>query len=272
MGYTYLLKHSKMIGIFDSGAGGLTVASELMRALPGYKMVYFGDNARLPYGTKGAAFVRRYSDKITGWLIQKDAKIIVIACNTASAWAANSLKKKYKGVPIFEVIAPAVSSAVKASASGRIGVVGTPGTIKSGAYQKLLVKQGAEVFAAACPLLVPLAEEGLDRDLITDEIISGYLKPLKNRHIDTLILGCTHYPLLKKSFEKAAGEGIAIINPAEAAAVSIGSFLKDHLELDRQMAKGKSLFYFSDAPYNLEKIGQICFSQKLKIKVEDPFD
>ena len=186
-----------MIGIFDSGVGGLTVVKEIFKYLPEDQIIYFGDTARLPYGTKGADFVKKYSEKITEWLLKRGAKIVIVACNTSSAWAADSLKNEFKTTPIFEMINPAITEALKTTKNKKIGIIGTPGTIRSGVYQKKFKKADSslEIFSQACPLFVPLVEEGLIDDKITVEIIKKYLDPLKEKGIDTLILGCTHYPL-----------------------------------------------------------------------------
>jgi len=261
-----------MIGVFDSGVGGLTVVKEIFKYLPEYQVIYFGDTARLPYGTKGADFVRRYSEKITRWLLNKGAGIIVIACNTSSAWAADSLKKEFPNFPIFEMIGPAVKEAVKKTKNKRIGIIGTPGTIKSDVYQQKLLKADSslKIFSQACPLFVPLVEEGLLDDKITVEIIKKYLEPLKENKIDTLILGCTHYPLLKTVIEKTIDSGIKVINPAESLAKEV----KEYLGKNPAIAKkgGAHSFFFSDEPYNLGKISHLCFNKKINPIVKDPFN
>lgn len=260
-----------MIGVFDSGVGGLTVVKEIFNYLPKNQIIYFGDTARLPYGTKGADFVKRYSKKITEWLLQKGAKIIVVACNTSSAWAADYLKKEYSEIPIFEMIEPAVGEAIKTTKNKKIGIIGTPGTVRSQAYQEKLKIRNLklEIFSVACPLFVPLVEEGLLDDKITVEIIKKYLDPLKKEGIDTLILGCTHYPLLQNAIANALGPKIKIINPAEALAKEIKKYLeKNKLTLKKGSAHA---FYFSDEPYNLEKISHLCFNKKISPMIGDPF-
>ncbi len=261
-----------MIGIFDSGVGGLTVIKEIFKYLPSYQIIYFGDTARLPYGTKGAGFVKKYSEKITDWLLHKNAKIIIIACNTSSAWASDSLKKKFYKTPIFEMIGPTVVDALKITKNNKIGIIGTPGTIKSGAYQKKLLKANPKlkIFSQPCPLLVPLVEEGLLNDKITIEVIKKYIEPLKKKGIDTLVLGCTHYPLLKTIIEKTIDSGIRVINPAESLAKEIKVYLENN---KIKIKKGKQhKFFFSDEPYNLAKISHLCFSKKINPIVKDPFN
>lgn len=264
-----------MIGIFDSGVGGLTVAREIISHLPGKQVIYFGDTARLPYGTKGKDFVVKYSQKISKWLIGRRAKIIIIACNTSSAWAADSLKKKFgKTTPIFEMIAPATRSALKATKSKKIAIIGTPGTIRSGVYQKKIKKANkeAEIMAISCPLLVPIVEEGWVDGGITKEILKKYLEPIKDKNIDTLILGCTHYPLLIGAIRENIGSGIEIINPAIALAEEVADFLVKRPEINGKMKNSKNhQFFFSDEPYNLDKISHLCFNYKIKPKINDPF-
>ena len=260
-----------MIGIFDSGVGGLTVAKEIFKNLPEYQVVYFGDTARLPYGTKGANFVVKYSKKITQWLLNRGAGIIVIACNTSSAWSADTLRKEFKNIPIFEMITPAVKEATKMTKNKKIGIIGTPGTIKSGIYIKKLkeLDKGFKIFSVACPLLVPLVEEGMVDDYITKEIIKRYLSPLKEKDIDTLILGCTHYPLLEGAIKKVLNKSVKIINPAKSLAKELKVFLMGN---PKDMKKGNNhIFQFSDEPYNFQKISHLCFNKKIEIQIKDPF-
>ncbi|MCX6720446.1 MAG: glutamate racemase [Candidatus Staskawiczbacteria bacterium] len=264
-----------MIGIFDSGVGGLTIVKEIFKYLPGYQIIYFGDTARLPYGTKGENFVKKYSEKITDWLLRKNAKIIVIACNTSSAWASDSLKKKFSPTPIFEMINPAVAEALATTKNKKIGIIGTPGTIKSGVYQKKLLKADSnlKVFSQPCALLVPLVEEGMLDDKITIEVIKKYIEPLKDKGIDTLILGCTHYPLLKDIIEKTIDSGIKVINPAESLAKEVKIYLENNSVIDKKIKRGNvHKFFFSDEPYNLAKISHFCFSKKINPIVKDPFN
>jgi glutamate racemase len=263
-----------MIGVFDSGVGGLTVVKEIFKYLPEYQIIYFGDTARLPYGTKGADFVKKYSEKITQWLLDRGAKVIVIACNTSSAWAADSLKEKFPNVPIFEMIVPAVKSAVKTTKNKRIGIIGTPGTIKSGVYKKKLAELdgGLKFYSKACPLFVPLVEEGLVDDKVTLEIAKKYLAEMKKDKIDSLILGCTHYPLLKGTIAKVMGKKVSIINPAEAITKDLKEFLENNPAVEQTIKKGSEhKFFFSDEPYNFEKISHLCFNKKLTPEILDPF-
>lgn len=263
-----------MIGIFDSGVGGLTVAKEVLKELPEYQIIYFGDTARLPYGTKGSGFVRKYSAKITEWLLNKNAKIIIIACNTSSAWASDFLKKKYKATPIFDMISYTAKDVNNITKNKRIGVIGTPGTIASGSWEKSLLKINPKmkVFSKACPLFVPMAEMGFTKGNVAEAVAEEYLKGLKLKKIDVLVLACTHYPLLKETIKKVMGSDIKIINPAEILAKEIKKYLVENTETAKSIRKGGAhKFFFSDEPYNLEKISHLCFNKKIKPIINDPF-
>lgn len=215
------------IGVFDSGIGGLTVAAALRRHLPGENIVYIGDTARVPYGGKSPRTVERYAIEIGGLLLAERAKLIVVACNTASALALPRMKTVF-GVPVQGVVEPGARAAVAASRSGKIGVIGTRATIASGAYRAAIrdLKPEAEVFSAACPLLVPLIEEGLFEDPVTDEMLSRYLNPLLSAGIDTLVLGCTHYPLAFSAITKAAGSRVSLVDSAENCALAVADLLR----------------------------------------------
>lgn len=263
-----------MIGIFDSGVGGLTVVREIIKDLPKHQLIYFGDTARLPYGTKGADFVKKYSSKITRWLLDNGAQIIIVACNTSSAWASSSLKEKFKKVPIFEMITPAVEQAVETTKNKKIGIIGTPGTVKSKIYEKKLLKadKSIKVYSVACPLLVSLVEEGMVTGKITEEIIKNYIQPIEKKGIDTLILGCTHYPLLKETIEKVIDKRIKVINPAKKLSEDVKNFLINNPKIEDKIKKGdNNQFFFSDNPYNLAKISKLCLGRNIKAVIIDPF-
>lgn len=261
-----------MIGIFDSGVGGLTVVKEIFKELPDYSIIYFGDTARLPYGTKGAGFVRKYSQKIVEWLLARGARIIVIACHTSSAWAADFLKRKFKKVPIFEMISSAAEETLATTKNGKIGIIGTPGTIESGSFERKLLNlnPNLKIYSKSCPLFVPLVEEGWIDKKITEEIAREYLEPLKKQKIDTLVLACTHYPLLKNIIKKVMGTDIRIVNPAKSVAKEIKLFLENSC-LSTPKKGSNHQFFFSDKPYNFEKISKLCFKKKIEIKIKDPF-
>ena len=263
-----------MIGVFDSGVGGLTVVKEIFKELPGNQIIYFGDTARLPYGTKGADFVKKYSSKITGWLLKKNAGIVVIACHTVSAWAGDYLKNKYNGVPIFDMISFASKEVVLNTKNKRVGIIGTPGTIKSNAWSSALKKldPSLKIYQQSCPLFVPMVEMGFTGGQVTEKLVREYLKKIKSAKVDVLVLACTHYPLLEKVIKKVVGPKVKIINPAKITAQEIKKYLKENPQLAKKIKKGSAhQFFFSDEPYNLEKISHLCFKKKIMAKVHDPF-
>lgn len=214
------------IGIFDSGVGGLTVLKALRERMPAEHYLYLGDTARLPYGTKTAATVRRYALNAVDRLVNHGVKLLVVACNTASSYALEALTE-FSPVPVVGVVRPGVRAALVTGA-GRIGVIGTEGTIRSAAYQEALAGLGVEVRAAACPLFVPLAEEGWGDHPVTDQIARHYLTPLLEWGAETLILGCTHYPLLRPSLQRVVGSNVRLVDSASAVADAV---ISDHAEL-----------------------------------------
>jgi len=257
-----------MIGVFDSGVGGLSVVKQIFKNLPEYQIIYFGDTVHLPYGTKGAGFVKKSSLNITKWLLEKEAKVIVVACHTASAESAYYLKQEFKGVPIFEMISPTLKEVLLTTNNKRVGIIGTPGTIKSEAWKKklLALEPCLKVQSKSCPLLVPLVEEGwIDKD-ITKNVIKEYLKDFKE--IDTLILACTHYPMLKKEIKKVLGKNVKIIDPAESLARELKIYLTDYSQVERNIKRGTNhQFFFSDKPYNFKKISRLCLGREVSSKI-----
>jgi glutamate racemase len=216
------------IGVFDSGVGGLTVAREIMRQLPDESMIYFGDTARVPYGTKSKDTVIRYSRQIVNFLLSKGVKAVVIACNTASALALSELQRDYI-VPIIGMVQPGAVAAMNATKNKNIGIIGTNATIKSGQYSTYLRKLDPKVTVVtkACPLFVPLVEEGLIEDRITEDMVSRYLREFRQYDIDSLILGCTHYPLLINPIQRFMGEDVTLVNPAFEVAKSLKQLLNE---------------------------------------------
>ncbi len=216
------------IGVFDSGIGGLTVAAALRELLPAEDIFYIGDTARVPYGGKSPQTVERYSIEITGLLLAEQAKLIVVACNTASALAIPRLEEILK-VPVIGVIVPGAKAAVAATRNGRIGVIGTRATIYSRAYERAIHAFDAElkVTSQPCPLLVPLIEEGWLQDEITDQVIRRYLEKLVRSDVDTVVLGCTHYPLLRPALKKFLGPAINLVDSAENCAAAVKKLLKE---------------------------------------------
>ncbi|MBW1607076.1 MAG: glutamate racemase [Deltaproteobacteria bacterium] len=257
-----------MIGIFDSGIGGLTVVKSLMEELPGYNMIYFGDTARTPYGSKSPETVVRYALENTDFLLKQGAKLIVMACNTASSVAADRVAENYD-IPIFEVVTPATEQAVKISNTLTIGVIGTRATVKSGIYEHkiMALKPDAKVYSAACPLLVPLVEEGWMKKPETVMIIKKYLHPLKVRQIDTLILGCTHYPLLKDKIQRKIGKRVHIIDSSIAIAENVKFFLDTHPEVDKQLSKNNAFRLFvSDITEQFEKTARATLKRNVHLE------
>jgi glutamate racemase len=219
---------SPVIGIFDSGAGGLVVMKALIEKLPHVSIVYFGDTARLPYGDKSPAIINHYACTSAAFLAAQAVNMLVVACNTASAYATEMLRKELT-LPVIDVIAPSVAMACRQSKNGKIAVLGTYATINSGCYQKLItfLYPGAEVTAIACPLFVPLIEESMTDHPATALIVAEYLRPLRSAGVDTVILGCTHYPLLNAVIAAEIGEGVTIIDSASCCAEQTFQSLTD---------------------------------------------
>lgn len=249
------LKKENAIGIFDSGVGGLTVASEVIKALPNENIIYFGDTARVPYGSKSKETVTKFSKQIVNFLISRNVKAVIVACNTASSSSYDELLEAFD-IPFVEVVNPGVSLCLSKPDIKKIGVIGTERTIKSGAYERNIKKARPDmlVYSKACPLFVPLAEEGWTDNTVADMAAHIYLSKLVDLDIDALILGCTHYPLLRACIQKAIGDRI-IINPAEAAAQEIKAFLDRTGLLNDSGKLPQHTFYVSD---NTEKFDLIC--------------
>ena len=265
-------KSKAPIGVFDSGVGGLTVAREIMRHLPNEDIVYFGDTARVPYGSKSKDNIIRYSKQIIHFLQTKQVKAIVIACNTASALALDVVRQKFD-LPIIGVVEPGARAALAATETKKIGVIGTEATIRSAMYEKIIQGLDPEVavIGKACPLFVPLVEEGFAKHKVTEEIIDFYLNSLLDTEIDALILGCTHYPLLRSKIREYVGDKIRLVNPAYETAMDLKKLLED-MDMSNAEPKeehGSYSFYVSDAadkfkqfansilPYDIETTKQI---------------
>lgn len=256
------------VGVFDSGVGGLTVTREIMRQIPDERIVYFGDTARLPYGSKSRDTVIRYSEQIIRFLKTRQVKAIVIACNTASAYALDQVQKNLD-IPIIGVINAGARTAVEATRNGKIGVIGTAGTIGTGIYTEVMKKMcpDIEVIGKACPLLVPLVEEGLLHDSVTDEIASRYLSVLKERYIDTLVLGCTHYPLLRSAIGRLMGADVTLVNPAYETAIELKELLaSQNLSYDKSLpGEGeKYQFYVSDLAEKFTSFATAILPEQVK--------
>lgn len=248
------MKYKKQaIGVFDSGVGGLTVFKEIRKAFPNEDIIYFGDTARVPYGPKSKNTVIDYSIQNARFLLQQGVKLIIIACNTSSAVALDILSNMFE-IPILGVIEPGAQTAIQKTRNKRIGVIGTEGTVKSKAYSKVLKKLDPEVeiFSKACPLFVSLAEEGWINHQITELVVKEYLEELKKLDIDTLVLGCTHYPILKQVIQKVMGPDIVLVDSAHAILEDI----KNSIEQSEYETPGKDLFFVSDNEEKFIKIAE----------------
>lgn len=256
---------NRPIGIFDSGVGGLTVVKEVIKELPFEETIYFGDTARVPYGAKSKETVTKFSSQIIRFLKSKNVKAVIIACNTVSSNCFEELTSEFPEIPIIEVVGPGVESCLKTTKNNIVGVIGTVATIKSGAYEKRIkaLKPEIKVYSKACPLFVPLAEEGWTDNLIVQKTAEIYLKDIIEKGIDSILLGCTHYPLLKACIGKTVGENVKIVNPATATAKKMKDFLEENNMLNEGNTE-KHTFYVSD---NTEKFNDIC-SVTLKHKYE----
>jgi len=243
------------IGVFDSGVGGLTVVSEIMKSLPNEEIIYFGDTARVPYGSKSAETVTKFSRQIVHFLLSKDIKALVIACSTASSNSFGALSKEFT-IPMIEVIGPGVEDCAHVTHNKIVGVIGTEATIRSGRYDELLKEKipGVSVHSKACPLFVPLAEEGWTHNTVTRLTAEIYLQELLDKDIDSLILGCTHYPLLYECIRDIVGP-IRIINAAESTARKLRAFLTNNEMENREHTSKEHCFYVSD---NTKKFSRIC--------------
>lgn len=242
---------NRPIGIFDSGIGGLTVVKEIIKVLPQERIIYIGDTARVPWGTRGEKTIINFSRQLVHFLVNKKVKFIVVACHTASSVALKSLKGEVK-IPLLGVVNPGVKEALRKSKNLRIGVIGTQATIKSGAWEKILKKQNSSVmvFSTVCPLFVPLVEEGLVRHQATQILAKQYLKPLIKKKIDILILACTHYPLLNDLIKEIVGENVNLVNPGQSLALSLKNELDDLKILGKHQSPQYE-FYFTDIPAQL---------------------
>ncbi|MCD7904959.1 MAG: glutamate racemase [Clostridiales bacterium] len=237
---------TRPIGIFDSGVGGLTVAKQVIKAIPNEDTIYFGDTARVPYGTKSKETVTEFSRQIMRFLISKNVKAVVIACNTVSSNSYHELRAEFD-IPIIEVVGPGVESCLEITKTNRVGIIGTSATIASGAYEKRLkaARPGIRVFQKPCPLFVSLAEEGFTENDIAKLTVKTYLTELKEKNIDSLILGCTHYPMLKKTIGEFMGESVKIVDPAVETAHKMKDCLREN-NMTGNETEGKHIFYCSD--------------------------
>ncbi len=251
------------LGIFDSGIGGLTVYNEVRKALPGANIHYFGDTARVPYGTKSAQTVTNYSVQIALHLVKQEVDAVIVACNTASAYAMDTLEDTLD-IPCFGVVAPGAKAAANATQNNVVGVLGTRGTVSSGAYQKAIadLDPEVEVIGTPCPLFVPLVEEGWLTDPITREVAVRYLQPHLDAGVDTLVLGCTHYPMLKEVISSVMGDRVRLIDSAEETAIKVKKHLEDN-GLIEDSTPGSDIFEVTDSPSRFAEVGQIFLGREI---------
>ncbi len=259
------MSDQRPIGIFDSGVGGLTVVGKMQEILPSEDLIYFGDTARVPYGTKSKETITKFSVENVEFLMTHNVKLVIVACNTASSLSLEFLKRCFK-VPVIGVIEPGAREAVSVTRNNRIGVIGTHATVSSGAYDKAIGKISPRysVFTQACPLFVPLVEEGwADKDL-TRTVTKIYLKPLKEKSVDTLILGCTHYPILKRVLKKVMGKNVALVDSAREVANEAKDILEASGSLNASRERAEQRFFVSDEPGRFIKIGEKFLKRRIK--------
>lgn len=268
-------KSEAAIGVFDSGVGGLTVAREIMRLLPNENIVYFGDTARVPYGSKSKETIIMYSRQIIRFLQTKNVKAIVIACNTASALALEVVSKEVD-IPVIGVVIPGARAAIEATGNKKIGVIATEATINSEIYTQIVqdVDREIQVKGKACPLFVPIAEEGLAKHPIAEEVIHYYLDELKHSNVDTLILGCTHYPLLRTKIREYLGENIHLVNPAYETALDVKKLLEENDIVNESMSgEMNHNFYVSDLAEKFQEFANtimpVDIDSTQKINIEE---
>ncbi len=254
------------IGVFDSGIGGLTVVRELMNLLPDEDIIYLGDTARVPYGIRSKETVRRYAVENTSFLLKQEIKMIVVACNTVSAVGIDAVKE-VAPVSVVGVLEPGARAAVKATVNKRVGVIGTEATISSSAYQRAIkaIDSTVDVRTKACPLFVPLVEEGWLDGKVVEAIAGRYLEELRESGIDTLVLGCTHYPLLKGTISKVMGDGVRLID----SAVETAKVVKEQLEMEGKLRKhgnlsGRRIYFVTDSPDRFKRIGTWFLGQEIE--------
>ncbi len=255
---------NKPIGVFDSGVGGLTVLAELMQLLPNEDIVYFGDMGRTPYGPRSKDIILEFTRQDVNFLTEQDVKFVVAACNTAASVALDTVKTEHK-IDMLGVIEPGARAAAEATKNNKIGIIGTHATIASDAYAKAVqsISKDIKVFSLACPLFVPLAEEGFHDKKATHLIAEDYLETLKDNGIDTLVLGCTHYPLLKQTIQNVVGNDVQIIDSATSTAIEVKDFLKDKDLTNEQTSNGQYKFYVSDVPDKFAPVAERFLGQRI---------
>lgn len=260
---------NRCIGVFDSGLGGLTAVKQIMCELPNESIVYFGDTGRVPYGSRSRETIIKYSRSDMNFLLKKDVKIIVVACGTVSSVALKSLKESVP-IELIGVVEAAASAAISATKNGRIGIIGTKGTIKSGAYERYINSENAQIktFSKACPLFVPLVENGHFDTMVAELVTEEYLAEIKENGVDTLILGCTHYPLLKKTIARFMGDGVTLIDAGAEVSKRLKHTLEEKNMLSEKPSEEQYKYYVSDDIDGFESLGGMFLEQTLSGKVE----
>lgn len=261
---------NRPIGVFDSGVGGLSVVKQLMKVLENESIVYFGDTARVPYGNKSKETVTKFSRQDIRFLLSKDVKAVVIACNTASSNSLDDMKAEFD-VPLFGVVIPGANEAVKATKNKKIGIIGTAATVRSGQYKRLITEMcpEAEVFEKACPLFVPLAEDGWTDNEVAYKTAELYLSGMVEKGVDCIVLGCTHYPLLKQCIGETVGESIKLVDPAKEAALEVKKFLTETNSLRMEKKAPEHVFYVSD---KTDIFGTMCKKALKKVYTPEEID
>lgn len=255
------------IGVFDSGVGGLTVVHRLLEGLPREKVLYLGDTARYPYGNKSSETVTRYSLENVDFLVERGVKLLVVACNSASAMSLDAIRDRHPH-PVVGVIEPGARAAIERTRNRRIGVIGTEATIASGAYTRALrrLDPDVEIFTRACPLFVPLAEEGWVDNPVTAATVPMYLESLKASGVDTVILGCTHYPLLRRAIARYLGRRVTLVDSAEETAAEVRAILES-LDLMRRRGRGSASFFVTDVPDRFVRVGRRFLGEQVESAV-----
>jgi glutamate racemase len=253
------------IGVFDSGIGGLTILRSLIRSLPHEDVIYFGDTARVPYGTKSKDTVLKFSIENVELLLRHHVKLIVVACHTSSAWTLETLRQYFR-VPIVGVVTPGATAAMAATHNGRIGVLGTASTIRSKAYERALrrLDRSVSVVSQSCPLLVSLAEEGWTKDAICRSVVQKYVAPVLKQRVDTLLLGCTHYPLLAPMIRRVAGRSVRVVDAGRQTARAVTEILADQGLIHQYHRRGRMTFYVSDEPERFVQVGTTFLGQRIR--------
>ncbi len=260
---------NRAIGVFDSGLGGLTAVKELMHTLPKENIVYFGDTGRVPYGTRSNETIIKYVHQDIRFLLNFNIKLIVVACGTASSVALEKVRTQFE-VPIVGVVKPAVEKAISLTHSKRIGIIGTPSTINSKSYVRSIAQMAPDVktFDKACPLFVPLVENGYLDNQVARLVAQEYLEPLKKERVDTIIMGCTHYPLLKETICKVMGEGVALVDPGAETAKYVKTFLDEKKTFAHEASKQQYRYFVSDSIAHFEELGSLFLQKKMQNCVE----